>query len=636
MSPSVGNGGGEASSRGLGGLGEFIRLKLLGTVFAVFLVVLGYAYFFVDNHLEWFLESTLSRGVGAEVNVGDLRTGWLTPGVSVDGVRVTDPDTPTRNLLEVDEFSVALNLDALLRMKVVVEESALRGVAFGTSREEPGWVAEEGGDWSWVMRTTRELVENSYHRQAEGTFVEDVMGLLGGSSPEELLDQYRDELTASAELDDFRSALENHRKELRSRSENLPDGDDIEELQKNVKELGEGGSGLDAFVQGTRNVKRIRDRLRTYKTALENFREAYESARSDLEGRRTAVEDALEADRRTVSNRLSVPSMTLENPSADLFDRFVRERLGRLHTAVDYAKPYLPTGGISAGDSGGSDGGAADSAPTEARYAVGIGRTYTFPTPEGYPGFWLKRFDFGTKSSTEKSINLWGNVRNVSTFPAAVDEPVEGAFEVSGMNRDLRTLAGEFRSDREELTYRLSLEGFELRNWRLADGESFVLGLEETTGRVEFSGSNDGDGTRSRLELTVPSPDFLVRTPRAGMTKTLEESLDGLGELTVRAELAESDSPSLSVTSNLDQALRSALGSYVEAEVESLRKDLIGRYESTLAERREALRGEDEEFRRQFSSLLEEKRDRLDAITDRINENIDGKRSRLNLPSFGD
>jgi len=103
----------------------------------VALVTAYYALFF-DSNLRKAFELASSWGYGAEVNIGELTTSIKKASVNIKGIQVTDIDQVDHNALEIAEIRFALNWDALLRAKVVINDATIENIRLNSPRKTPG------------------------------------------------------------------------------------------------------------------------------------------------------------------------------------------------------------------------------------------------------------------------------------------------------------------------------------------------------------------------------------------------------------------------------------------------------------------------------------------------------------------
>ena len=92
--------------------------------------------------LAWIIQSSLirsgQRSVGARVDVGETRVSLLDRRLSLRDIRVANPQSPLRNLVQADRCDFQLEAGSLLHQQTVVRRGAVTGLRFGTPRDSSG------------------------------------------------------------------------------------------------------------------------------------------------------------------------------------------------------------------------------------------------------------------------------------------------------------------------------------------------------------------------------------------------------------------------------------------------------------------------------------------------------------------
>jgi uncharacterized protein (TIGR03545 family) len=105
------------------------------------LVVLAFCFW-----LRFGLDSLLTRGLiaggqmatGAKINLQHLSSSLPHGRVHLRGLAAANPKAPLRNLVQVDEASLSIDIRSLLERRWVVEQAAITGLQFNTDRQTSG------------------------------------------------------------------------------------------------------------------------------------------------------------------------------------------------------------------------------------------------------------------------------------------------------------------------------------------------------------------------------------------------------------------------------------------------------------------------------------------------------------------
>jgi len=100
--------------------------------FAFFKFVLDYG---IKRGVEW----GVSHAQGAEVDVGSVHTSFLRGSFTLNNLQITNKEDPTQNVLQIGQIRFALSWDALLRLKFVITDAGIDGIALYTPRRSRGW-----------------------------------------------------------------------------------------------------------------------------------------------------------------------------------------------------------------------------------------------------------------------------------------------------------------------------------------------------------------------------------------------------------------------------------------------------------------------------------------------------------------
>lgn len=142
------------------------RLLIVGSVWA-------FIAFGMDPLLRYSSIQALQTATGARADLGELRTSFFPPTVTLSNVALASARRPGWNLVEFKEMHLGLESSSLSRRRLVVEEGRLDGLRFDTPRsddgqlefdpepvsEEPSWMSEKLTELSseWLTDLTERV-----------------------------------------------------------------------------------------------------------------------------------------------------------------------------------------------------------------------------------------------------------------------------------------------------------------------------------------------------------------------------------------------------------------------------------------------------------------------------------------------
>lgn len=607
---------------------RLVRTEVLTTVFVVFFVLFGYAYFFLDDHVEWGLEYLLGRSIGAEVNIGDLTTGWVTPKLTLHRFRITDPSEPARNIIELETLGVELSLDALLRLKYVINDASLEGLRTGTPRETPGWVSEEGGDLRWVYEKLIEVLKSRITQAADRSVFGDVGSLLSGQSPEAVLADQRENLQSTERLNQLDETLSRTESRLAEALEDLPDERRVEKLEQQIESLEGSSSGLRDLSKRLKTLREIRDTLEKWKSSLKSARTTVNQNLEELRTSSKAVESSLSGDLKYLRNRIQLPDVDLGNPSGAIFEAFVAERAGSIQTMLSYYEDYFapdpnsateasPTAEPESGTSGSTD-----------RGTPAPGRDFQFQTRWSYPDFWLKDFRFSGSGNQPGATEVTARLQNLSSHPASVPGEMSLYMTVDRPTKNLDKIEAVLRQSRGSngptSRYRLSVFGLTIPSWELISSESVNLRL--TGGKLmwDITGNYGSQTFDALVSARVENPTFQVGGSNEILTEVVRSSMTGIEHIELRGTGVSRDGTmKWRMESNLGQALEQGLKDYVSQKANVLKEKIVSNYRSTVQEEKEELLVKLEGLRQRYRGRLEDRSEALNRLEKELEELAD-------------
>lgn len=570
---------------------------VLGTVLAVVLVLVAAVYFLVDDVLAWGLEYYAGQSMGARVDVGDLRTGWLQPSLTIRDLQVTDPDTPARNVLHLGVISARVAFSPLLRGRVVIEEARLDGVRFNTYRESPGWVRDEGGALRGMYSMTGRLLSSRFPA-GSGTGLDDTLSLVAGTPVEKRWNALRDRLETPGALRDARSTLETREKVLETTLDQLPDREDIESVKQTIEDVRESRSGdVLGAVQGIADLQRLVRRLETFSEQIKTVAADLRATGDELTRTKQRLEEAVEHDRETLSD-LTLPEVSVGSLSRQLFGALLEQHGGALHDVVRKVQPSLS--GESTGRSDGS----------------------SEPATGDSPDVWLKQL---TISGEGGGTVLEGDLRNLSTRPLPADHPLDFTFSArpsdAAFSEVRASLSRSMLKGDPRLNYNLEIRDWTLRPWTLLQRNNTRFSVKGGSARFGLEGSYEAGRLTTRLGLMIDQPTFQVEAADDRLESILRRVTSQLIVLRLRATgRGRPGSLQWSVESNLGRALADGLRTWARQQAERVRAEVERRFQRQIGAPKQHLVDEIESLMTRARGTLKQRRDLVNRLKNSLSD----------------
>ncbi len=564
---------------------RIVRVELLSTIFVVILLLTCYIYFFIDEHLEWSVESFGSRAVGAQVDVDQLETSWGSIRVDLEGLRITNPENPRRNIIDMENFHLELSAGALSRFKFIVNSAGINGLKFNTQRARAGWVSEKGGDLEWLYTFSRRLLRSKLEESTQSNVFGDILDLLSGASIEGKIEQYRDQLKTPDRIVSIRSDIEDFKETWNKNIKDLPTRDDIEELKQRVQKLtGKGSDDPLGRLEQLKELNKIQTQVKSWseqlQTALNRFRDDVQT----LKDKTTNLRESLRSDVKFLRSKIAIPEFSLDNPSQTLFKAFIEQRAGSLNGILQRAKPYLSGARRRLQNRMGNGGD-----------EIG-GVNHSFTTRESLPDYWIKQFEFSGSGDVPFKYDLKFGITDVNTNPAAVGKPMVLDFNIELAEQAIGQFIGRFQLEdpqtQPKIVYNFIADKITVDNWKLLNSPELGLSLVGGSGRFRINGEH-ATLINTNLQLNLDNPVIDIKSENKNIKDLLENTLKGMSSLELSAN-GKGTLPEMSwdIHSNLGSRFRQGLEQYLTSRINKVENKLVGNYRDNINDRVDSVTGE--------------------------------------------
>lgn len=579
-------------------------------VFGLFLVLVALVWWlFADRAVQWSVEGTGEALVGAKVELTSADVRASEGSVRLMGLQVANPDAPMSNLMEAEEITVDLMVEPLLEKKVVVQNLVVTGVRFNTPRETSGALEnpdpESGRLWQEVNQWA-DLVEVPSF-SLEG---------LGGVVRTEALDAdslqtVRYARSVLGRVDSLRGSWESRLTAMDPR----PRIDSVRVVAER----------LEGFRPTPLNALQVPALIRDGRAALENV--------TSLQAEITSLDDTVSAGLSTLDvgpetlgrlraqdlayarGLLDIPSLEAPTISPALFSGTALTWMKPILYWVRTAERFLPPGLDPRNRPG----------PTRVR---ADGTTVAFPGGAEYPAFLVQQGVLGMEiGGTGIGAGRYSALlSDLTTAPSLLGRPMqltvareEAATGPRGMSL---SAVLDHTTDLIRDSVALALSGVSLPEVPI---EAFGARLDLGEGDTDFSLLRSGDQIRAsmrwvssnlswnRVGGAAPAGGAAPQIGTAEWARDLVwRTLAGVErvvlEIGVEGDLL---SPSLSISSNVGEAVANSLRAQLGAEIEAAEARIRA------------------ELDRQIQPLVQDARGRVDAVRSGVGDQVAGRRAEV-------
>ena len=525
---------------------KWIRWQGIAAFVVVTALLAGVWMLVVDRVIKVVIEKAGTKAVGAKVELGAADLTLFPLGLTLSRLQVTNPDEPMTNAVEIARIAGSLDGLNLLRRKVIIEEMAVDGLKFGAPRKSSGALAGS---------PARKGAE-----AAGGGFTLPGVSL---RNPKEIL--AGEELPSLKLIEDLRREMAAEKERWRKNLTELPDQAKLKNYQQRMEKLQSAGKGgIGGALGGVGEAAKLQEELKGDLDRLRSAKQDAEKSTANLRKRYDQVLKAPGEDVRRLMNKYSLSDTGLANLSAALLGG----QIGRwLRTGLAWRakiEPFLAR--------------ASDGKP-EAEVVQplrGKGVDVRFRELKPLPDFLIRTARVSVELPAGK---IGGKVLNITP-----DQPVLGApmtFKFAGEKLrgiDGVSLEGEFNRVHPEKPAELAslhIKGAAISDYRLGGDGGPVLkqAAADLDAKVKLVGNGlsaalSADLKSVRISLDAKSDAGPVQAAVAG-------ALDNVRAFRVAAEAAgTTEKYDVTLTSDLDQVLKNAVGKQVQAQMDKFRTEL--------------------------------------------------------------
>lgn len=317
---------------------KFIRWKALLPLSVTLILLSVFTALFKNRVVEWSVETAGTAAVGARVDLGSASLSFRNGNVTLNGLEVTNPNSPMRNMVEAEELIFDLGMLPLLEKKIVIDTVAARGIRFNTPRQTSGAIPQkpkEVEEASQVIADFKsrikvpplELSTLTKSVNVDAISADSLATLRAARYAVAFADTARAKMLADLQAADPRPAIDS--------AEAL-----VKRLQgTNLRTLGIAGArqAVTDVRRTIRNLEQIDDRLKAFETETRG-------SAAGLQAKVDAIGAARATDLAYAKSLLRLPTFEIPSVGPQLFSDLIAEQLGDVLYWGERIQQYIPPG----------------------------------------------------------------------------------------------------------------------------------------------------------------------------------------------------------------------------------------------------------------------------------------------------
>jgi uncharacterized protein (TIGR03545 family) len=525
---------------------QWIRWSGLAGFFAISaLLALGWI-FAAGPIIKYSIETFGSQAAHAKVEVDSISLTFDPFGIEMQGLQIANADKPMENLLQFDRAIADIELLPLLLGKGIVNEVALTGLAFSTSRQSSGAL-------SMSLMENESLSEEEKEAEAE----EGVTSMTQKALPtaEELLS--REPLLTEQRGKAFKNSFQTIKSDSNKAIAALPDSKAFASYEDDFNRITSGKfDSLADFQQRKKEFDALKKRIKHDQKAISQATQVLANGRKDLQGQWLGLQKAPAEDFNNLKSKYTLDGGGITNFSQLLFGDQVGEWSQQGLYWYEKVRPFLV-----------SDDEEATAGQEDVKTMRSEGRFVHYQTDRPLPDLLIRQVNLAVESEVGQ---IAVNVYDVTHQQDVIDRPTRIIALGKGLrNIESLDLTGslDHRVVPGKDVFELAIKGFVLNDYDVgAMGLTLDRSALNINAKAELmAGEVDGN---TLIEFTQSKFSSKDKTLVAIETA---KALAKIGSFTINAKAkGRLTSPDVSIESDLDTQMRQAFRQRLKEQQQEL------------------------------------------------------------------
>ncbi len=601
------------------------RTGLIVALFVFFGLTFLYTKFLFDHNLKSGLEWSLTKIHGAEVNIKDLTTSFINADLEINKVEVTNKEGPTQNILQIGTIKFKLLWDALLRGKIVIDESSIKQISLYTTRNSPGIIlpkSEEGIiESNETLKEGKDqalsVVKEKFNQNALG----DIATLLDGTDAKTYTNDLKETLATEKKIKEIETLVDNKEKEWDLRIKSLPKEDEFKSLIDKVKNTKIDKNPLTAAKQIkelSQNVKEGNEKVKQYTEAVKNL----EADIKTVENQYKSIDSIINEDIKSLESRFNIPEIDATSLSIAFFSKMLGQKEEDVKKYVGLAQEYLPK----------KENVTKNKEEQIKPKARGEGVDIKFPVTIGYPKFWLKKSTISSQSTKESGFSgdLSGTLTNVTDDPSFIKKPasleVTGNFPKQGFSGVNLVLNANHHLKEVNETLDFSIQNYPVKGIKLSDSSKVGITMAQANSQLKLSGRHDSQGVLLSLRNDFKQAQFDIQSSSEKTKELLNDVLKDINSAYLSAKASGAlASLKWDINSNIGSQIAQSLKSVLQNKINNLKQKLRNSVEDKINSQKSALKEKISKLESQYKGKINSEKSKAEEKVKELTDSLSSK-----------
>ncbi len=572
-------------------------------------LIIVFNIFFLDGLIERSIEYFGGRLNGAEVNVGEVSTSFRDLSVEVKEIEFTNSNLPTHNLFEIGSIKFQMMWDAILRAKIVIDESSINDITVGGQRDSAGEVypPEEEPTQAVAAQTL-----SNAKQEFAGNIFGDVANLLSGTDSSEILDEMEGQLKSKQRYEELEKEIDVKEEELKQMLAELPKGKEIDQYDDRVKAIN--WNDLKDLKKAPGVLKEANDVQKDITSTIKKYDEAQKRVKSEIDYVKQStkeIEKLVSQDVKALEQKMSLPELDSQSIARILFGAEFVDSLGKYIKYFAMAKEYMPPP-------------KSERQPEVVKKPRGEGRNYQFGTPTSYPMFWLKLAQI---SSQNEQGDVAGRITDVTTDQGITDKPTQAEVSANFPSQAVLGVKSLVTLDHRQGindSIELSVASFPVGEKQLSDSDDVTFTMASARAATSARAALVNDQVSLEIKNNFSQIDYTVDASSKMVKELLGVVAADASSVSLDAKASGTlEKLDFSIRSNLGDIIKDALSRHLQQKISEAKRKIQHKVDAQLASHKAKVNQKVAALNDKYMGEIDQAKGKIN----QLNAQIDGKKN---------
>lgn len=605
--------------------------------FCIFLILAWvYFYFFFDLHMKKAIEWAGYKALGTELNIKEFKSSFINGNVKLTKIEITDAVKPEFNSIELEDLRFDVKWDALLRLKLVIEEIAVEQIQFMSKRDHVGQVApiEPESDKPSFTKQLEDKALNKLEKDNESNVLSDISVFLKTGKWDDQIKNLESQLVSKKLLEDANKKWSAKKTEWDAKIKTLPTSQELQTFKtrfdgikyKDFKTPQE----LDASVKQFDSLLKDAD---AKNKQVQEVKSQLEGDLKSLDQDYKTIDAQIKKDVDTLKTKFKIPKIDAASFAKSLFMSYLKPIMSKLDHYKALAEKYLPPK-YSKMVTDTLDHKKAPPKPQDDEsiqpHVRSKGITYEFPIQNGYPLFWIQKISISSKSNASADYgDFTGLIQNITSNQRQINKvttlDINGDFKkmnVAGIkiNAELNNL-----KDEPAVKFLFNVGFFQMLNLSLMDTKDGQISIPSAT--TSFTSNGETVGFKNynlHMNTNFTNATFKIQAADKTVSEVLTQTLNSINQFNVEVTASgELKDLNLDIRSSLGAALQNSFEQLLKTKIAEANQQLQLAVNNEIGKLRAQLTGQTDGLKNQangeVAKVQNQINDQKKMVDDRIN-----------------